>query len=319
LVTGDPHSPGAVAPRHFLSRIGNAASLSTQGSGRRELAEILANPSNPLTARVIVNRVWHAMFGRGLVGTPDNFGREGERPSNSELLDYLATRFVNEGWSIKKLVRLIATSQTFRQASVSNNLARETDPRNTLLHHYPARRLPAESVRDSILSASGRLDEGLYGASIAPPRNDPQDYRRLFNGPLDGAGRRSIYTQITRMEGSRFLEIFDYPNPMATRGARDVTNVPAQALAMLNDPFVLDQARVWGERLARDGAASVEDRVDSMFRTALGRPATASERARFTGLAAEVASLQGVPRDSATVWRDVAHAVFNLKEFVYIR
>jgi hypothetical protein len=316
LVTGDPHSPGAIAPRHFLSRIGNAASLSTHGSGRRELAEILASPSNPLTARVIVNRVWHAMFGRGLVGTPDNFGREGERPSNPELLDYLATRFMNEGWSIKKLVRLIASSQTFQQAGGSNN---EADPRNILLSHFPARRLPAESVRDSILNASGRLDPALYGQSIAPPRNDPQDYRRLFNGPLDGAGRRSIYTQITRMEGFRFLEIFDYPNPMAARGSRDVTNVPAQALAMLNDPFVLDQARVWGERLARDGAASPEERIDSMFRTALGRPATPSERARFTGLAAEVASLQGVPRDSPTVWRDVAHAVFNLKEFVYIR
>ena len=227
------------------------------------------------------------------------------------------------GWSIKKLVRLIATSQTFQQASVSNNGAAELDPRNTLLHHFPARRLSAESVRDAILNASGRLDPVLYGPSIAPPRNDPQDYRRLFNGPLDGAGRRGIYTQITRMEGSRFLEIFDYPNPMAARGARDVTNVPAQALALLNDPFVLDQARVWGERLAHDGEPRLDARIDAMFRKGLGRSASAAERERFAGLAAELASLQGVPRDSlltsVTVWRDLAHTVFNLKEFVYIQ
>ena len=322
LRAGDAHAPGAIAPRHFLSRIGQAGALSTTGSGRRELAEIIASPANPLTARVIVNRVWHHMFGRGLVATVDNFGREGERPSNPELLDYLAARFVHEGWSVKKLVRLIAESETFRQSSVSNKAAAELDPRNALLHHYPARRLAAEGVRDSILSASGRFDGTLFGPSIAPPRNDPQDYRRLFNGPLDGAGRRGVYTQITRMEGSRFLEIFDYPNPMAARGARDVTNVPAQALALLNDPFVLDQARVWGERVAYDGAADAGARVDSMFRTALRRPATTAERERFAGLAAELASLEGVPREellsSTAVWRDVAHAIFNLKEFVYI-
>jgi hypothetical protein len=271
---------------------------------------------------VIVNRVWHHMFGRGLVATVDNFGREGERPTHPELLDYLAARFVSEGWSIKKLIRFIAESQTFQQSNVSNNSGQELDPRNTLLHHFPSRRLPAEGVRDSILLASGRLDPALHGPSIAPARTEPQDYRRLFNGPLDGAGRRSVYTQITRMEGSRFLEIFDYPNPMAARGARDVTNVPAQALALLNDPFVLDQARVWGERLARDGAPTSEARIDSMFRAALNRPASSAERERFTGLAAELASLHGVPRgqllSSTAVWRDVAHTIFNLKEFVYI-
>jgi hypothetical protein len=296
--------------------------LGANGSGRRELARIIASPANPLTARVIVNRVWHYMFGRGLVATVDNFGREGERPSHPELLDYLATRFVNEGWSIKKLVRLIASSRTFQQVSVSNNHARDLDPLNTLLHHYPSRRLAAESVRDAMLSASGRLDRTTFGPSIPPPRINPQDYRRLFNGPLDGEGRRSLYTQVTRMEGSRFLEIFDYPNPMAARGARDVTNVPAQALALLNDPFVLDQARVWGERLAQDGAATIQHRIDAMFRATLGRRASAAERERFSGLAAELASLRGVPREAAltnaAVWGDVAHAVFNLKEFIYI-
>ena len=324
LITGDPHAPGAAAPRRMLSRIGHAtAPFNPTGSGRLELAEQIANPANPLTARVMVNRVWHHLFGRGLVATTDNFGREGERPSNPDLLDYLATRFMNEGWSVKKLVRLIATSRTFQQSGVASPQAGEIDPRNTLLHHFPARRMPAESVRDAILQVSGRLDPALFGPSIAPPRTDPQDYRRLFNGPLDGKGRRSVYTQITRMEGSRFLEIFDYPNPMAARGARDRTNVPAQALALLNDPFVLDQARVWGERLAHDSSPDAASRIDAMFIAALGRPAAPSERERFTGLAAELARLQSVLKEdmlaSAAVWRDVAHAIFNLKEFVYIR
>ena len=325
LITGDPHSPGAIAPRHFLSRIGHtkSAAFGAAGSGRRELAEVLASPANPLTARVMVNRVWHHMFGRGLVATVDNFGREGERPTHPALLDYLAARFIEEGWSVKKLVRTIVESRTFQQASVSNKSAQDVDPRNTLLHHFPARRLPAEGVRDSILHTSGRLDRTLYGPSIAPPRDNPQDYRRLFGGPLDGAGRRSIYTQVTRMEGSRFLEIFDYPSPMAARGARDVTNVPAQALALMNDPFVMDQAQVWAERLVHDGAMSVESRVNSMFQLALNREASPVERLRFAGLAAELASLHKAPSDrvlaATAVWRDLAHTIFNLKEFVYIQ
>ncbi|MCC6539570.1 MAG: PSD1 domain-containing protein [Bryobacterales bacterium] len=318
LRAGNPHAPGAVTPRHFLSRIGgHAPALNSSGSGRRELAEAIADPANPLTARLMVNRVWGHVFGRGLTPTVDNLGREGERPSHPELLDYLATRFVAEGWSVKKLARLLATSAAFQQAS--DGPAPEGDPANALLHHYPARRLAAESIRDAILATSGALNRTLHGPSIAPPRNEPQDYRRLFAGPLDGHGRRSVYTQITRMEGSRFLEIFDYPNPMATRGARDITNVPAQALAMMNDPFVHEQARVWAGRIAQNSAAPPEARVDAMFRTALGRPATAAERARFAGLAAELASLHRAPVDSAAVWKDVAHALFNLKEFLYLR
>jgi len=319
LRAGDPHAPGEVTPRHFLSRIGNhAPALNSPGSGRRELAESIADPANPLTARLMVNRVWHHVFGRGLVPTVDNFGREGERPSHPQLLDYLATRFVQEGWSVKKLARLLATSEAFRQSS--EGPAPEADPANALLHHYPARRLAAESIRDSMLATSGALNRTLHGPSIAPPRNEPQAYRRLFAGPLDGQGRRSLYTQVTRMEGSRFLEIFDYPNPMAARGARDITNVPAQALAMMNDPFVHEQARVWAERLAAQGdAQQPEARVDAMFRAALGRPATAAERARFAGLAAELASLHRAPVNSAAVWKDVAHALFNLKEFLYLR
>jgi mono/diheme cytochrome c family protein len=304
LRSGDPHSPGAIAPRHFLSKVGPSWPGPGKGSGRRALAEWIASPSNPLTARVMVNRVWSTLFGRGIVATADNLGQEGEKPSHPELLDALAFEFMNDGWSVKRLIRRIVLTQAFQQSSVASAEAQREDPRNRLLHHYPMRRLPAESVRDAILSTSGRLDLTMYGPSIPPHRTEPQDYRRLFNGPLDGKGRRSIYTQITRMEGPRFLEIFDYPNPMAARGVRDVTNVPAQALALLNDPFVAQQAEVWAQRMESVPASK---RIDAMFRAALQRAPDAAERDRFATLATQLPM------------KDVAHVLFNLKEFLYIQ
>jgi hypothetical protein len=212
--------------------------VGTEQSGRRELAEAIASPRNPLTARVMVNRVWHYVFGRGLVATTDNFGRYGEQPTNQELLDYLATRFVEDGWSAKKMIRLLMTSETFRQSTDPAAGSLEADPQNLKWSRYPVRRLEAEAIRDHILAISGRLDRTMYGPSIEPHRGEPKEYRRLFQGPLDGNGRRSIYLKVTRMEGPRFLELFDLPPPLQTRGNRDVTNVASQALALMNDPFV---------------------------------------------------------------------------------
>jgi hypothetical protein len=185
------------------------------------------------------------------------------------------------------------------------------------------RRLEAESIRDSVLAASGRLDRTLYGPSIQPHREEPKDYRNLHQGPLDGNGRRSIYLKVTRHEGSRFLETFDFPNPTLARGNRDTSNVPPQALALLNDPFIVEEAGVWADRLLEEQAPDIEARLNSMFRTALGRLPDAAERERFTGLVKETASLHKTPADqilsSRDVWKDVAHTVFNLKEFIYIQ
>ena len=183
-------------------------------------------------------------------------------------------------------------SETFRQSGRSNAKARELDPQNILLHHYPLRRLEAESIRDSILTASGTLKASLFGPSIDPHRDQPQDYRRLFSGPLDGDGRRSLYLKVTRMEGTRFLETFDYPAPMAARGSRDVTNVPAQALTLLNDPFVVAEAEECAKRLLNSPAESVDARVEQLFAMALGRHPNSVEQERFRGLASELASLQ---------------------------
>ena len=323
LVGGGPKSFGEPAPRRFLQHLFGREPLNGSGSGRRRLADVLASPDNPLTARVMVNRIWHHVFGRGIVASVDNFGLLGDRPTHPELLDYLAGRFVENGWSIKKMIRLIVLSQAFRQAGEATPRARQVDPLNRLLHHFPLRRLEGESLRDSILLMSGKLRDSMFGPSIHPHRAEAKDYRRLFSGPLDGAGRRSIYLKVTRMEGMKFLETFDYPNPLVTRGRRDETNVPAQALTMLNDPFIISEARTCAERLLAQPAGSVEERIDDLFRTALGRGPSSQELERFRGLAAELAGLHQVPREellsSLTVWKDLAHAVLNLKEFLYMQ
>jgi len=323
LPAGDAEHPGKIVPRGFLELItGTQEGVKAFGSGRLEIADLIASPSNPLTARVMANRIWLHVFGRGIVPTADNFGVYGEQPSHPELLDALAVQFVRDGWSVKKQIRFLLMSQTFQQSSQAPPEALASDSQNRLLSYYPVRRLEGESIRDAILAVSGRLDRTMYGPSIQPYREEPKDYRKLHQGPLDGNGRRSIYIKVTRHEGSRFLDTFDFPNPTVARGNRDTTNVPAQALALLNDPFVLDQAGVWADNLIKAQAPTVESRLDSMFRTALGRLPDDAEHARFAELAKELASLHKADSEkileSREVWKDMAHAIFNLKEFIYL-
>ena len=322
--SGNASDLGEVVPRGFLSLLDDFTSPARpRGSGRREMAEVIANPRNPLTARVMVNRIWHYLFGRGLVATVDNLGRFGERPTHPDLLDHLATRFVEDGWSIKKTIRRIVKSRTFQQASQSQAEASESDPSNELFHRYPARRLEAESIRDSILAVSGKLDRTMYGPSIHPYRAKPKAYRKLLSGPLDGRGRRSIYLKVTRHGGAAFLEALDFPAPAMARGRRDVTNVPRQALTMMNDRFVIGEARFWARALIDETSESVEARLRTMYRAALGRLPTKGELERMEALVGHFAELHAEPRenlmDSVQVWRDVAHTLFNLKEFIYIQ
>jgi hypothetical protein len=323
FVRGDCMKPGEAVPRRYLEVLARPNDVFTpNGSGRRELAERIAAADNPLTARVMVNRVWHHLFGPGLVRTVDDFGHMGEQPSHPELLDYLATRFVEEGWSVKRLIRAIVLTRAFRMGSRPVAASEEADPTNRMLHHYPARRLEAEAIRDSILAASGRLDRTLYGMSIQPYREKDYADRRLFAGPLDGNGRRSIYIKVNLMEGPKFLSAFDLPGGKVPQGRRDVTNVPAQALALLNDPFVLQQADVWAERLVARSDATAAARIEYIFQVAFGRAPTAAERERFEKAVAQLAELHEVPADAVlknrAVWKDVAHAVFNVKEFIYV-
>jgi hypothetical protein len=326
FLRGDCQRPGEIVPRGYLGvlapRGASDGAFMVPGSGRMELAERLASPDNPLTARVMVNRIWHHLFGTGLVRTVDDFGRIGELPSHPELLDHLAAQFVEEGWSVKQLIRSLAMTQTFQSASQSSALAREVDPLNRWLSHYPARRLDAESIRDSILVASGRLDRKVYGMSVQPFRATPLADRRLFPGPLDGHGRRSIYIKNNLMEAPKFLGAFNLPGGKVTQGRRDVTQVPAQALALLNDPFVLEQAQVWATHLTAQPDAAIADRLTKMFQTAFDRPPRAEELTRFNAAVVQFAQLNGVADDgilkSTVIWKDMAHTFFNLEEFIYI-
>jgi hypothetical protein len=323
FVRGDCLRPGEQVPRRYLDVLATTtAPFVSPGSGRLELAERIASPGNPLTARVLVNRVWHHLFGTGLVRTVDDFGHVGELPSHPELLDYLAAEFMADGWSIKRLIRRIVLSRTFQLAGEASAAAKDADPDNRLLSHYPARRLEAEAIRDSLLAVSGRLDPALYGRSIQPYREKDYVDRRLFAGPLDGHGRRSVYIKCNLMESPKFLSAFNIPGGKVTQGRRDVTNVPAQALAMLNDAFVIAQAGEWAGRFVARPDATPGERIDAMFEQALGRPASDVERSRFESAARQFAELHAVPADevmkSHAVWRDIAHAMFNLQEFVYV-
>lgn len=322
LIRGDCLRPGELTPRRYLEVLSSGDERFVVGSGRLALAEQIASPQNSLTARVMVNRLWHHVFGTGIVRTVDDFGHVGELPSHPELLDYLAARFVAEGWSVKRLLRSLVLTQAFQQDHVPSAEAQQRDPQNRLLQHYPARRMEAEAIRDAILATSSRLDRALYGMSVQPYREQTNADRRLFPGPLDGAGRRGIYIKNNLMESPKFLGAFNFPGGKVTQGRRDLTNVPAQALALLNDPFVLEQADVWAARLVARGDEPVATRIGAMFRDALGRPPRPHELIRLDGSIAQLAELHQVAADdvaaSRAVWKDVAHAIFNLQEFIYI-
>lgn len=322
-IRGNYDDLGDAIPRGYVQALaGAAAGFASPTSGRRELAEIVADPQNPLTARVFVNRVWHWLYGTGIVSTPSEFGHLGDPPSHSELLDHLAAKFMHEGWSIKKLIRSIVLSQTWRQAGSPNDAALQIDPRNRLLHHYPLRRLEAEAIRDAILAVSGRLDPQLFGRPINPARSNEDPQKRLFSGPLDGNGRRSIYTKITIMEPPKFLSLFNQPEPKIPTGKRDVTNTPSQSLALLNDPFVKGQAEHWAKRLVAKPHESIEARLSDMFHAAYGRELTADESERWLRAVSDLASLHqvtdGEVLSHVALWQDIAHAIFNTKEFVYV-
>lgn len=276
FIRGDHKQPAEVVPRRFLEAL-DATPYRSRDSGRLQLAESLADMRrNPLTARVIVNRLWHHVFGRGIVGSTDNFGRLGEMPTHPDLLDHLAQRFVDGGGSIKEMIRLLVTSRAFQRGDLGPTGAREKDPDNRWLSHWTVRRLEAEAIRDSILQLTGSLDLRMGGASVS-----------------GGEMRRSVYVNVIRNNLDDFLTAFDAPVPGSTRGRRDVTNVPAQSLTLLNDPRIQDWAAQWARRvMAVDGE---EARVRRMFEEAFGRQPNADETAggvAFVKASAETAGEQ---------------------------
>ena len=322
LARGKPARPGDPAPRALPEAFGMPAVTALETSGRAELARQLAAPSNPLVARVIVNRVWQHVFGRGIVGTPDNFGYLGERPTHPELLDHLAWQFVHEdGWSLKRLTKRLVLTDAFAQSSrAATGRAAEVDPGNLLLHRMPVRRLEAEAIRDAVLAVSGRLDPRVGGPPVPVHltefiigRGRPER-----SGPLDGDGRRSLYTAVPRNFLPTMMVVFDYPTPFSTVGRRNTTNVPGQPLTLMNDPFLHEQARFWSGRVLRTmpGVAD-EARIRWMFETAFARPAKEAELSACLGTLADLRALHTGGQES-DAWSDFAHALFNANEFIYL-
>ncbi len=321
FIRGNHKSPGVVAQRATLEAFGKPM-FDGKGSGRLELARTVIDPTNPLVARVIVNRLWKHHFGEGIVRSTDDFGLQGQLPTHPELLDWLATEMVEKKWSLKTMHRLMLLSTAYRQSSKATPAtaakAVTADPQNKLLHRQNVKRLEAEAIRDSILAVSGRLDPKMEGPGVLPHLTDHQVGRgRPASGPLDGDGRRSVYLQVRRNFISPMFTAFDYPTPFTTIGRRTVSNVPAQALVMLNNPFVIQQAELWAKRVLAAPNLKPEERVSQMYLSAFGRLPTKDELATATEFVLEQAKEYGKP-DHPKAWADLAHVLLNAKEFIFV-
>ncbi len=305
-IRGSHQNLGEDVPRHFLQVISkDGTQPAITGSGRLELANWMTGEAAPLLARVYVNRLWEHHFGDGLVRTADNFGVMGERATNRDLLDTLAAKFIAGGWSTKALQREMVLSAAYRMSSKDDPIAAKADPRNDLLHHYPVRRLEAEPIRDAILTISGALDKTLYGPSVVPHISEYQNGRgKPKSGPLDGAGRRSIYVEVRRNFLTPLFLAFDYPLPISTIGVRNRSTVPSQALMLMNNEFVLQQAARWADHLS---ATPEADRIPLMYRQAFGRPPQTAELQEATTFLKDGGTLAGL-----------AHVLINSPEFIYV-
>jgi cytochrome c553 len=321
FIRGSPKGLGEPVPRRFLEALaGNGPMTTAPGSGRLALAKTITDPTtNPFIARVMVNRVWHHLFGRGLVASVDNFGVLGEAPTHPELLDFLADRFVRDGWSLKNLIRDLVLSSTYRMSTFGDPESDKADVQTLLVHRTRIRRLEGEAIRDAMLAVSGRLDRTPYGPPIPVHLTPFLEGRGKpgVSGPLDGDGRRSIYQSVRRNFLNPFFLAFDTPIPFSTVGRRQVSNVPAQALILLNDPFVQQQAALWAkEVLARP--LMPPERIHSMYLTAFGRAPTNDESAACLEFIDEQAKRHGTKQNELKPWADLAHTLFNMKEFIYL-
>jgi hypothetical protein len=265
FVRGNPHNHGPEVPRQFLEFLSNGEPKPFEnGSGRLELAQAIASPENPLTARVFVNRVWMHYFGAGLVRTPSDFGLRADPPTHPELLDYLAARFIQEGWSIKKLHRLILLSSVYQQSTEGNPAYAQTDPNNELLWKMNRQRLDFEGMRDSILAVSGALDLTMGGRAV-----------EISEEPF--SPRRTIYGFIERQNLPGVFRTFDFASPDTTSPQRFQTTVPQQALFMMNSPFIIDQARHFAARSEVQNSSNPQDRIRAFYQLAFQRDPSADE------------------------------------------
>ena len=302
-VRGNVNRKGELAPPGFLQIVSPAQTEAnkTPKFTRLDLADAICSQNNPLTARVIVNRIWQHHFGRGLVTTASNFGKVGERPSHPELLDDLAVRFMESGWSLKNLHRELMLSATYQLSVAQDSHNMTADPGNRFLWRYTPRRLDVEAWRDTVLAVSGRLDNKMGGVAA---------------GPTDaGHVRRTLYGTVSRREPDKMLIAFDFPDANVSSERRDVTTVPQQQLFVLNSDFMIQSAQALAGRLER---ASPDDaqRINLAFQWAYGRVATTDEvRASLEFLQAVAAKPSG---DRLSAWGQLAQAILAANEFTWV-
>ena len=308
-------------PHRFLTALSDTSVVFKKtGSGRLEMADKISDPQNPLTARVMVNRIWHHIFGRGIVETVDNFGVQGKIPSHPELLDFLAIKFMESGWSVKRIIKYMVMSQTFQRDTEPSAASLIEDPENIWLQHYPVRRINAESLRDAVLAVSGSLDTTMYGPAVPMYLTEflSGRGRPKKSGPLDGEGRRSVYQAINRNFLPPMMLAFDMPVPFSTFGRRNVSNVPSQSLTLLNDPFIEQQSSVWaaGIILAPD---SFNSRVSNIYLTAFSRGPMEIELQQAQEFFEEQKQLAGDSKiEEKELWKSYCHSIFNMKEFIFL-
>jgi hypothetical protein len=318
-IRGESQKLGESVPRGFVTigSLGKAPPVSQTQSGRLELAQWITSPDNTLTARVMANRVWRHLFGRGIVPSVDNFGMLGELPSHPELLDHLATQLVRDEWSLKKLIRSIVLSRTYQLSSAYDDKAVEVDPDNTLLWRHSVRRLEGESIRDAMLAVSGKLNlTRPIGSPVSKSGNievkngNDREFSKYQHT------HRSIYLPMVRNAEPEMLVTFDLPDTELVVGDRSITTVPAQSLFLLNSPWVIEQAQALAERVLALPGLEDDARLERVFRIAMGRDALAADLARLKSYLKSESPGNGSPDKKA--WSRLCQTIFAAAEFRYI-
>ena len=316
FIRGSHHNRGRIVPKIFpVVLAGRGQTPVTQGSGRRELADWLVTGNAALTSRVMVNRIWLWHFGEGLVRTPNNFGKVGERPTHPALLDYLAREFIDTGWSIKQMHRRIMNSRAYRMSSRPTTQALELDPDNRLWSRFNRRRLSIEEMRDSVLALGGSLDLAM-GGTLQPELGDSIKGSSSPEPPYlapEDTSRRTVYLPLYRNRLPKLLGLFDFVDSTASTGQRSQTNVAPQGLFAMNSGFLDDLARGFAQRLL-DGAVDDAERVELAYRLALTRPPHVDERRRMENF------VSGYPESSRkpAAWQGLCRVLMASNEFHYV-
>ena len=302
---GNPSQPGQPVPRQFLRLLaGEGRQPFREGSGRLELARAIASPDNPLTPRVIVNRVWMHHLGSPLAATPDDFGMRSNTPLHSALLDYLAWRLMDGGWSLKRLHREIMLSGVYRQASADRKDCHQADPENRLYWRMNRQRLELEPMRDSLLAVAGQLDETMHGQPI-----------ELMREPF--SRRRTVYGRIDRHELAAIYRTFDFPSPYQSAAQRPLTTVPQQMLFMLNSPFVIQQARAVAARKEIVSGKDDDGRIRALYRIVLARQATPLELKAARSFLSD-GTARPTSKDKLSAWEQFAQVLLMTNEFLFV-